>query len=1581
MGQDERYKYELGNIYDNLTDAAIYLADDEKLTVKCNDGSFFSMLGYSENEFCQMLESSFINCIYAPDRKLIIEKIKQNEGGVIDENIRLMDKHARVIWYNAKLIRTADDNVFFCVLNDITEFKISQTEFETQSRFMDLIHTSIEGGTRICFDDRKMSITYVSEEFMAFLGYTKKELMNYTNGYFFNLICESDRDEVRETIDSWFKSGDYYEVEYRIKKKNGTLVWVEDKGKRIKNENGDYILVSLVIDINNTRQIISRLEKANNDLKSLQNSIPVSFGKIALLEDGMYIISANKQLMDFFAAYDENVFDNMFIAYDAINVNQVLISEIALRREESIEIEIGNSRRWFMMRGTLEKETYKDRYTVYYMMFTDISGQKENRVQVEMEKEKYQKITEITDDIVFEYDCLTDIMVYSDKYKQIMNKPSIYFNFKESLYGKKSETGYIDFGIVFNSIFSGNEFFRSEFNVKLENDKDIWIEIAAKGIYNENGKVIKIIGILRDIDKQKKEQILLYDKSRIDLLSGLYNKISTQEEIEAKINLINAGMYAGLLMIDIDNFKSINDLYGHMVGDEVIVKIAKFLKDNFGKYGNVIGRVGGDEFQVFMTNILDEKMIVEKADVLCRGINKLFEDSKTAVTVSVGVYYTNRQVSYESLYQKADIALYNAKSKGKNRYELYETGHKNDNLHDNVQEMLRRDAPFINPQILLSMLKTVNEDDCTIDMCSILGIVGTELDVDRIIINEIDNDRRLYSVAYEWHAAHLNPLAAKLQNRALDNYVVFNENNSDVIAYYQDDMEWYNDRQKLFFKQSGFKGIVQVPLSRNGKIFSYIEFVTLNEKRVFTSRELCIMDYISSIIKYNIFVSIGRKRMFLSVEGIIGMPGNECESFIRINMSDFSYEKYIFNNGNFELLETGDDFYAGKFDMESMMVIGNKRQEYIDAFSKESLVKLCESGEDVSISLEYEMDTLGSSKWVKRCAKPVRARFDICSYVIIALFDISAGKKAEKKNNDEKMQIIKEQLAARYIYDEILEIDVEENTVGYIFRKSDSPLAFSPEIADYNTMITYSIEELVFENDREALREILSLENIKQYFDSDIEPINMYFRRIDKSGNYVWICMNIIDISRETGSDMFLVMFRLDQDYNAQMNMNSRLISINHTLESNEENIRNKARFDNLTGIYNIEEFYRACEKLISEEKEYNLAIVRMDIDKFKLINDLYGYDVGDEILKYAANVIRTHMNGMGVYGRMNSDIFCMCVRFKERSEIISLIDKIVEGLSSYDAKYRISSYYGICIIEDKSVDIGVICDWANMALRKIKGSNIVRYAYYDNNMRMMLLEERKFESQMEYALESGQFEAYLQPQYDIRSSKINGAEALIRWNHPQEGIISPGRFVPLFERNGFIIKVDEFMWREACKTLRRWIDDGYTPVPISVNVSRLHMFDDELCSKLVALLNEFNLPRHMIMLEVTETIMYDDSEAMNRTLNRLRNLGFQIAMDDFGSGYSSLNMLENMCVDELKIDGAFLSRTSSTENGKAIVKFIIAMAKQLNLKIVAEGVKNEEQAAMLLEFGCYNAQGYYYSRPVPINKFEAQAFDANAKK
>lgn len=312
----------------------------------------------------------------------------------------------------------------------------------------------------------------------------------------------------------------------------------------------------------------------------------------------------------------------------------------------------------------------------------------------------------------------------------------------------------------------------------------------------------------------------------------------------------------------------------------------------------------------------------------------------------------------------------------------------------------------------------------------------------------------------------------------------------------------------------------------------------------------------------------------------------------------------------------------------------------------------------------------------------------------------------------------------------------------------------------------------------------------------------------------------------------------------------------------------------------------------------------------------MFGLEEGDRLLRAIAHLVREQIDKRReTFARLSGDVFVACLA-GDRDRVRRFVGWLSRQLREYTQSYRVMLFFGICPVEKRRTPVHVLCDWAHLALKTVKGSDLTNYAFYDGELRARLLDENNIKDQMHEALEKGQFVLYLQPKVEISSGRIVGAEALARWRHPTDGLILPGRFVPLFERNGFIVRFDEYIWEQTCKMLRLWLDKGYRPTPVSINVSRMHFNDDHFSGKLLALTDKYHLPRHLLELELTESAFFESEKTLIRVMNDLQKQGFVFSMDDFGTGYSSLSTLRALPFNIVKLDRTFISDGTDNERG-----------------------------------------------------------------
>ena len=417
-------------------------------------------------------------------------------------------------------------------------------------------------------------------------------------------------------------------------------------------------------------------------------------------------------------------------------------------------------------------------------------------------------------------------------------------------------------------------------------------------------------------------------------------------------------------------------------------------------------------------------------------------------------------------------------------------------------------------------------------------------------------------------------------------------------------------------------------------------------------------------------------------------------------------------------------------------------------------------------------------------------------------------------------------------------------------------------------------------------------------------------------------------------------------------------------LAASEANLRSKVEKDEITGLYNRPYFYKTVKERIQKSDE-DLYIITVDISNFKIVNEHYGMKIGDRLLKeIGAQLQQLDQNGNMILARFAVDHYYMCVPKSDFDRI-----DFPKSFKTFLEDMDIRVVYGVFLAEDRELPVNVMCDRALEAAHDKSYSYADHMHFYNASVHQEKLRAQEIESEMEEALAQRQFYIVVQPKYDPVEGKIVGGEALVRWQHPEKGFISPGVFISVFERNGFIVALDHFVWEETCRFQSQLKQKGIETVPISINVSRIHFYNRELRNTLRDLIHKYNLEPADIELEITESLCGEDAENIFDIIRELQADGFQIAMDDFGSGYSSLNMLKEMPLDIIKMDLRFLG--GEENKSRVILKALIEMAQTMGLSVVVEGVEQLSEVEFLRQFeNCY-LQGYYYSRPVAPVDFE----------
>ncbi|MGE4213313.1 MAG: EAL domain-containing protein [Anaerotignaceae bacterium] len=428
---------------------------------------------------------------------------------------------------------------------------------------------------------------------------------------------------------------------------------------------------------------------------------------------------------------------------------------------------------------------------------------------------------------------------------------------------------------------------------------------------------------------------------------------------------------------------------------------------------------------------------------------------------------------------------------------------------------------------------------------------------------------------------------------------------------------------------------------------------------------------------------------------------------------------------------------------------------------------------------------------------------------------------------------------------------------------------------------------------------------------------------------------------------------------------------VKNIVVKNQLEFKYKSKYDGLTGIYTKDTFSEKTSQMIRENIHKKYVILRWNIERFKLINDLFGIKEGDKVLVGMSKVLAEVMSGIGTYGRLGADHFVMCIPYN-LLDIEEFVKRVNEGFKRYKADYAVVSNFGLYVVEDITMPVEIMCDRANLALQRVKGNFIKPYAFYKEKYRSSLLKAQHLIKDIKIALEEGQFEVYYQPIFSLSRGKAISAEVLVRWNHPTKKIIPAGQFIPIFEKNRFIIRLDAFVLESVCKQLKAWKDSGEEFLPVSINISIVNIYEPNFCDDIIGMVEKYGIDPSMLQIEITESDYAENATRHSNTIKTLQQYGFSILMDDFGSGYSAFNMLKDVPVDALKIDLRFLEDFDKTGRFGSIITAVVRMAKWLNMPVIAVGVETRRQVDFLKSIGCDMIQGYFFSRPLPKARLEA---------
>lgn len=547
-------------------------------------------------------------------------------------------------------------------------------------------------------------------------------------------------------------------------------------------------------------------------------------------------------------------------------------------------------------------------------------------------------------------------------------------------------------------------------------------------------------------------------------------------------------------------------------------------------------------------------------------------------------------------------------------------------------------------------------------------------------------------------------------------------------------------------------------------------------------------------------------------------------------------------------------------------------------------------------------------------------------------------------------------------YDELFELDLSKDTYKILSHAEDK-YVLPDEEGKITNLRREVAEHMVHPDDKELFAEFWDMESMtSRLMEADSEhTLSIQFRKKIIDGTYCWVLQTVVPL--KNGSDTEQIAMCFIQDIDKQKKMEEQF--------NKQFDIDYKSK-DELTGLYKRNIFFLTADKYLKGAESGEYCLMAIDIEHFKLFNEWYGQEEGDRFLiSIGHHLKQAQIDNNGIAGYMGSDDFCIILPYD--MEVLTKLQEQIQGyVKQYGGNAGFLPAFGMYRIEDVSVPLNQIYDRACIAISSVKGNYSRRACWYDERMMQKMGEDHTLLVEVQRALERQEFTFYAQPKCNLITGKIVGLESLVRWIHPERGVISPGEFIPVLEQNGFITELDLYIWESVCIRLRSWIDSGHRGVPISVNVSRVDIYTLDIVEVFGNLIEKYNIDPELLEIEITESAYVEEYQIISEVIEKLRNRGFTVLMDDFGSGYSSLNMLKDVNVDVLKIDMKFLEMGKNViGKGRGILEAIIGMAQLMELRLIAEGVETKEQKDLLVDMGCLYAQGYYFYRPLSIPQLE----------
>lgn len=1167
-----------------------------------------------------------------------------------------------------------------------------------------------------------------------------------------------------------------------------------------------------------------------------------------------------------------------------------------------------------------------------------------------------------TDIMICEWNIAEDTLLFSHNWNRKGGRRQVY----NQVYSDVSSHERIHpddisaFTAFLEELKGGSLYATAEFRLLNLSGEYAWCQAHAVTMYDRHEKPAKAVGVIFDIDEKKRAMDVLKTRAERDALTGLYNRNETEKRIKAYLDERPAKLCA-LFMIDTDNFKQINDTKGHMLGDIVLTEMAFGMKKIMGE-GNVVGRIGGDEFTVFMKNISTREEAVQKAKDLSEMFRHLFEHEKHSVqiTCSIGVaLYPEDGGDFQTLYRHADQALYQAKSQGKNGYVIYDkensclieaTGYSSLGAAIDSQPTsmgVSRDLITY----VFKLLYRMEDLEQAVNMS--LEVVGKWFDVSRAYIFETGGNGEYYKNTYEWCNEGIKPEIDNLQHLDVETAGDYRELFGEDSIYYCRDTHALPPVQRKLFEDQGIHSFLQYALWEKEKFAGFIGFDECTGVRLWTKEEVKALSRISELL--DTFLQKKKlqeqeQKMQLLVEKIL----EQEEDYIYV-IKKGTYEIVYFNNKMRQIIPR--------------LKLGERCYETL--FYSEQPCKFCPLLEETP----DPGDTTGNHFCSLMSDSPVRWKEDnVCFMAFHHLVRKIAGQKTGNEKESEQhtaaeksivdciqwlttsdymedsieyvLNIILEYYQSDRVY--IIETDEEHGVASNTFEVCADGV--NPQIDNLQNV---TIEAISFWMKQFSVRDYIKIDDIEDLG----EDRQVEYEVLKEQGVKSLMALPLY-VKGDMKGFLGLDDPKVNKENFEYLEELSYFIESEITKNSMRRRLERMSYEDTLTGLENRNSYMAYCDDF-SKRLPVPAGAIFMDINGLKKLNEVRGHVYGDMVIIHVADIIKQYFPNERKF-RLSGDEFLIVTESVTYDEFKLQMDQMEEKFSSN----------GTSIVSVGTTWSDVAAELTELMNKAERMMRIRKKEYY-KEYQEVAAEKIPLLKELSEAIINRQFLIYLQPKFNTKTQKVDRAEVLVRYREKDGSISSPIKFIPFLESEGLISSIDFFVMDEVCRLLTKWKNTELADIQLSLNFSRITMFDKNFFDEFWKIFRKYDLRPGQLEVEITETQETLNKKQMAVLLEELKKHDFQIALDDFGVEYSSYEFLMMANFDVLKIDKGIIQKYGETVHGKTLVRHIVDMVHSIGIKCCAEGVETQEQYNYMKEIGCDYIQGYLIDRPIPVDQFE----------